>query len=201
MGRGVPAHRTVHESHTNFLKICIFAVARADTKSAKKRMVVRFFKRRRKCVKCGEMGVIVPVVSTTQKDHPTGWSFLRGGNFCVGIDRNVRRSICGTDGPACAPCIAVGAGILYAAPQERRIHSRLRFNGLFNFSYTKVPPAFFLFLFYLAICTAAAASASASDFRRSIASAESGAPESAAAASASAPPLSPATRSGAAQPM
>ena len=145
MGRGVPAHRTVHESYTNFLKICIFAVARADTKSAKKRMVVRFFERRRQCVKCGEMGVIVPVVSTTQKDHPTGWSFLRGGNFCVGIDRNVRRSICGTDGPAYAPCIAVGAGILYAAPQERRIHSRLRFNGLFHFSYTKVPPYFSYF--------------------------------------------------------
>ena len=75
----------------------------------------------------------IPVVSTTQKDHPTGWSFLRGGDFCVGIDRNVRRSICGTDGPAYAPCIAVGAGILYAAPQERRIHSRLRFYSFFGF--------------------------------------------------------------------
>ena len=64
MGRGVPAHKTVHESYTNFLKICIFAVARADTRDAKKRMVVLFFKRRRKFVKCGETGVIVPVVST-----------------------------------------------------------------------------------------------------------------------------------------
>ena len=82
----------IHESYTNFLKICIFAVARADTKSAKKRMVVRFFERRRQCVKYGEMGVIVPVVSTTQKDHPTGWSFLRGGGFCVGIDRNAHSS-------------------------------------------------------------------------------------------------------------
>ena len=54
----------IHESYTNFLKICIFAVARADTKSAKKRMVVRFFERRIQCVKYGEMGVIVPVVST-----------------------------------------------------------------------------------------------------------------------------------------
>ena len=77
MGRGVPAHRTVHESYTNFLKICIFAVARADTKSAKKRMVVRFFERRRQCVKCGEMGVIVPVVSTTRK------TTQQGGLFCV----------------------------------------------------------------------------------------------------------------------
>lgn len=37
----------IHESYTNFLKICIFAVACADTKNTKKRMVVRFFERRR----------------------------------------------------------------------------------------------------------------------------------------------------------
>ena len=132
MGRGVPAHRTVHESYTNFLKICIFAVARADTKSAKKRMVVRFFERRRQCVKCGEMGVIVPVVSTTRK------TTQQGGLFAWW--RLLRRNR-----PECTPqllrrrwtrlcrCVAVGAGILYAAPAERRIHSCLRFYSFFGF--------------------------------------------------------------------
>lgn len=36
---------------------------------------MRFFDGRGQDTKCGEKGVIVPVVSTTQKDHPTGWSF------------------------------------------------------------------------------------------------------------------------------
>lgn len=34
-----PAHRTVHESYTKFLKICILVIACADMKSAKTRMV------------------------------------------------------------------------------------------------------------------------------------------------------------------
>ena len=79
MGRGVPAHKTVHESYTNFLKICIFAVARADTRDAKKRMVVLFFKRRGKFVKCGETGVIVPPAPTKKPASLVlaGFSVLR----------------------------------------------------------------------------------------------------------------------------